>query len=64
MRRQVGPLLAPVFLILTCILFVLILAGLVVKELKKGQPATVYFKPGVVAGDSREGVVSKRMQWP
>lgn len=60
MRRQVGSLIAPVFLILVCILLVLILAGFVVRELKKGQPATVYLKPGVVAGDSREGVVAKR----
>jgi hypothetical protein len=58
--RQVYSLIAPVFLTLTCILLVLILAGLVVKELKRGQPATVYFKTGVVAGDSREGVVTKR----
>ena len=60
MRRQLGSLIAPVFLILICILLVLLLAGLVVKELKRGQPATVYFKPGVVAGDSRDGVVAKR----
>lgn len=60
MRRQVGSLLAPVFLILIFILLVLILAGLVVTELKRGQPATVYLKPGVVAGDSRDGVVAKR----
>jgi hypothetical protein len=36
------------------------MAGLVVKDLKRGQPATVYFKTGVVVGDSREGVVTKR----
>lgn len=60
MRRQVFSLIAPVFLILTCIVLVLILAGLVVKELKRGQPATVYFKPGIVTGDTRDGVVAKR----
>src|ERR1044072_7119409 len=58
--RQVYSLIAPVFLILTCILLVLILAGLVVKELKRGQPATVYFKADAGAGDHREGVVTKR----
>jgi hypothetical protein len=38
----------------------LLLADLLVNESKRGQPATVYFQPGVVAGDSRDGVVTKR----
>ena len=60
MRLQAGSLFAPMALILICILLVLLLAGLVVNESKRGQPAIVYLKPGVVAGDSRDGVVTKR----
>ena len=60
MRLQAGSLFAPISLVLICVVLVLLLAGLVVNESKRGQPATVYFKPGVVAGDSREGVVVKR----
>src|SRR6185369_2975730 len=60
MRLHAGSLFAPITLVLICVLLVLLLAGLVVNESKRGQPATVYFKPGVVAGDSREGVVAKR----
>jgi hypothetical protein len=60
MRLQAGSLFPPIALVLICVLLVLLLAGLVVNESKRGQPATVYFKPGVVAGDSRDGVVTKR----
>jgi len=60
MRLHAGSLFAPISLVLICVLLVLLLAGLIVSESKKGQPATVYFKPGVVAGDTRDGVVTKR----
>lgn len=60
MQRQLGFLIGPVFLVIVCILLVLLLANFVVQESKRGQPATVYFKPGVVAGDTRDGVVTKR----
>src|SRR5258708_14423264 len=59
MRRIMAFVVAPAFLILLSI-FVLVLLGLVVNELRRGQPAIVHLKEKVVTdGDTREGVVTK-----
>lgn len=55
-----GFLLGPVILVLAFTVIVVVAGSFVVQQSKRGQPATVYFKTGVVAGDTREGVVTKR----
>lgn len=41
------------------VLAILTLLGLMLTELRKGQPAIVYFNPGVVDGNTRQGEVTK-----
>src|SRR5258706_16277021 len=43
MRRLTAILVAPLFLILLCVL-ILVILGLVVNEMKSGRPAVIHFK--------------------
>lgn len=63
MQRLMNFMLAPVSLILISGVIVLLLSGLLVGEMKQSQPGTVYLKSDVVAGDVREGMVSKKERY-